>query len=134
MREIKPKLDEQKAVLNCYECNNMSVVPNEDNMKMECLFCYRTISEDEYEKLYHDMLGLYRLKDLLFAENMICPECEAENCFIETKDKKNYFCLYCHYIAKQDSFSSCPGCGVIYQDNMDDSFQCPSCWERLFQQ
>lgn len=131
MKKIRPKLDKQKVVVDCDKCNNKSVVPNEDNMKMECLFCYKSISENEYEDLYHDMLGLYRPKDLMCAENMICPECEGENCFVETKDKKNYFCLYCHYTAKQDSFSSCPGCGVIYQDNTGDSFQCSSCWERL---
>ncbi len=130
MKTLKPQLDPQKVVLDCNECNNKSIVPNEDNMKLECLFCYKSIPENKYENLYHKMLGLYSPKDLLCSENMICPECEAENCFVETKDKKHYFCLYCHYIAKQDSFCSCPGCGIIYQDNTGDSFQCSSCWKR----
>lgn len=28
MKKIKPKLSKQKIILNCYECNNMSVIPN----------------------------------------------------------------------------------------------------------
>ena len=135
MKEIKPKLGKQEVVLNCYECNNMSIVPNKDTEKMECLFCYRVIPEYEYEDLYHNMLGIYG-KELLSVSNIICPECDNENCFVETKDKKNYFCLSCHYIAKKDLFSSCNSCGVIYYGSMEgeDSFQCSSCWQRLFQQ
>ena len=128
INKIKPKLDKQKVVLNCYECNNMSVVVKKDKEKMECLFCYRTIPENEYENLYHNMLGIYRPKELLLVGNMICPECENINYFVETKDEKSYFCLFCHYTAKKDLFSLCSRCNITYYDKNGESFQCSSCW------
>lgn len=104
-----------------------------DKVKMEYLFCYKVVPEHEYANLYQSMLGIYRPKDMLLIDNMICPGCENENCFVDTKDKKNYFCLFCHYTEKKELFSSCHGCGVIYYDNVQDdgSFQCSSCWERF---
>ena len=134
MKEIKIKLDNKAVVLDCYECGNKSVVPNEDSMEMECLFCSNIFSEDRYEKLYCDMRGAYG-HDAFYVERMICSECEGENCFVETKDKEKYFCLYCHHTAEKDSFVSCPGCGVLYEDSDPaNSFQCSSCWQRLCQQ
>ena len=136
-KSIEPNLKNQKVILYCSECDNETIVVNEDNMKVHCLFCHRIISENEYSSFYYDFQGVYKPKHLMLVDNMICPECEDENSFVETTDRKNYFCLHCHYSAIKDLFCKCEGCGTIYQENNQDdgSFsQCPSCWERVFSQ
>ena len=134
---IWPSLENQKVVLYCSECDNESIVVDKGNMEVHCLFCHRVISKNEYENFYYDSQRVHKPKHLILVDNMICPGCDSENHFVETTDKKNYFCLYCHYTAIKDSFCKCAGCGIIYQENSqeDGSYnQCPSCWKRFFSQ
>ena len=139
LKEIKPEIEAQKVILYCSRCENKTIVPIDESSEfgMKCLFCLRFIDSDQYnelDKLYYDSLDIVRTKDYLGIDKTFCCECESEDTLVDTKDKKNYFCLSCHYTAEKDLFSLCSGCGVIYQDNMDDSGQCPSCWERLIHQ
>ena len=132
MQVIKPELDKQEVVLYCYECGNTAIVPNEDEMRMECLFCNRVVSENEYEDFYYDSQGVTRTKDFLSINNMLCLECENENYFVKTKDKKEYFCLHCHYKAEVESFSECGYCGTLYEDDLGGFPACHFCSKNIF--
>lgn len=133
LSSIKPELNNQKVILYCSQCNQKAIILCDDrDMNMKCLFCSRIIRHDQYDIIYLDSFtpNITRTKDWLCIGNTFCNECEAENSLVETQDKKEYFCLYCHKSAKQTLFTQCYSCGVTYQ-NEDEFGRCLPCVCRL---
>ena len=137
LQAIKPKIEEQKVrPYYCSECNNETIVPYDngaDAVGMKCLFCPRFVNpdhpdhRDELDKFYYDSLGIVRgSKDSLSAGNTLCGACESENTLVDTKDKKEFFCLRCHYFGKKSHLQECGYCGVSYEDK-DNEGGVPVC-------
>ena len=128
---IKPQLEKHTVTLYCIQCGNDTIIPDEATGTMKCLFCYRNINESEYEDLYSYHYGEHPVKNP--APNTFCLECESENSLITTKDRKKYFCLYCHIEDKIELFDQCICCDVLYntKDPYETSTFCPSCWDRI---
>lgn len=127
MKTLKANLDKQDVILHCGQCDNETIVPNKDGEGMECLFCKREVSENEYLDFYYNSLGCYSPEDMLFTGAILCGKCDNENCLVTSLDKKRYFCLYCQTFTDIESFDTCTSCGVD-SANCNNSSTCGSCW------